>query len=202
MANFKSFKAKTYFAFGAIVFISLILLLTVFRLFSILEGLESYVTNVTELKEHVQNAKENESNMFSFDTRSASFINDGASVYADNIDSLQISMVNEIEALLEHDLTTDYELDNEFTALSDAFQQYYSLIEEVKDKIQTRGFGKHKLAGELSAQVSSLSVKSSMSAFDIQVDEISQQIYDFQIAESAEGAAALEGTLNELIKMY
>lgn len=93
MTKFKSFKANTYFAFGSIIFISLILLLTVFRLFSILKGLKSYIDNVTLKRKWLRRKGKQ---YVLFNTRSGDFTNDNKSIYAANIDSLQECMINEI----------------------------------------------------------------------------------------------------------
>lgn len=197
--NFKSFKAKTLFSFGVIIFLSVILLLTVFRLFIVLDNLDSYVGKVAELKNHVHRVKENENKMFLFDTKNENFIKKGISKYTGNIDSLQDNLINDIVYLLEHDLTDKYDLTDDFTTLSDGFQIYFSSIEEVKRKIQKRGFGNLSLAGELDKQIQSLKVKSLMSEYEVIINEISNSIYNFNLVESESNAETIRQSISAIL---
>lgn len=66
MLRFKSFKARSYFAFGTIVFLSIILLLTVIRIFLVLDDLDAYDKRVATLKNHIHSLKESENKIVSF----------------------------------------------------------------------------------------------------------------------------------------
>lgn len=197
MRGFKSFKSKTYFAFGSIAVLSIVLLLTLFRLFSVLDGLDSYVLKVTALKNQIHNVKDNENKMFLFDTKSVDFIKSGNSQYVTSIDSLQNNMINEIGDLLDHNLTEEYDLNEDFTTISEAFQQYYSLLEEAKSKIQKRGVDNLGVSGQLNSQLEGLKVKALLSEYEVLTNEIINSIYNFYLVESEENAIAIEEKIKE-----
>ncbi len=197
MRGFKSFKSKTYFAFGSIAVLSIVLLLTLFRLFTVLDGLDSYVLKVTALKNQIHNVKDNENKMFLFDTKSIDFIKSGNSQYVARIDSLQNNMINEIGDLLDHDLTEEYDLNEDFTTISEAFQQYYSLLEEAKSKIQKRGVENLGVSGQLNSQLEALKVKALLSEYEVLTNEIINSIYNFYLVESEENAVIIEEKIKD-----
>lgn len=188
MVGSKSFRSKTYFSFGIIIFLSVTLLFTVLQLFSILDGYSSYVDRVDALKNHVHRVKENENKMFLFDTKNLHFMKTDSSEYVQAIEHHQFEMTEEIINLLEHPLTNDYDLKDEFTSLNEYFQDYTSLIEDVKMKIKQHGFGEVGVSGELDQKINSLMVKSLMSEYEVTVSQISKLIYDFQLKETEEAS--------------
>ncbi len=202
MRNSRSFKAKTYFSFGIIIFLSVTLLITVLQLFSVLDGYSSYVERVDTLKNHVHRVKDNENKMFLFDKRNPVFIENGESVYASGIEDYQIKMMDEIIELLDHPLTEDYGIENKFTELNDHFQTYTSLIEEVKEKIRKQGFGSEGVSGELNAILEELKAKVKMynSPYEIIIIEMSDAMYNFNLKETKEASAEILNTLNSLIE--
>lgn len=199
MIKLNSFKSKNYLAFGTLVVLSVILLTTVVRLFSVLEGMDSYVNKVADLKNHIHRVKDNENKMFLFDTKNKTFIETGWSQYSEKMDLLQGQMTDGIISLLEHDLTEDYNLIDNFTTLNEHFQLYYSLIDEVKGKIKKRGFGSLNMAGELDGFVQSLKVKSSMSEYEVVINEISNSIYSFNLVESEKNANQIKESIGAII---
>ena len=200
MRGLKSFKSKTYFAFGSIAILSIVLLLTVFRLFSVLDGLDTYVLKVTALKNQIHNVKDNENKMFLFDTKNPDFITKGKSNYVSKIDSLQDNMINEIGDLLDHDLTYEYSLEDDFTTISEAFQLYYSLLEEAKSKIQKRGVDKLGISGELNNQLEAIRVKSLLSEYEVITNEIINSVYNFYLVESEDAALTIEAKIKDQIE--
>lgn len=199
MLRFKSFKARSYFAFGTIVFLSIILLLTVIRIFLVLDDLDVYDKRVVTLKNHIHSLKESENNMFLFDTKNKDFIQAGVSENTLRMDELQTLITEEVSYLIDHDLTKDYQLIGAFTKLNDHFQNYYGLIEDVKGKIQKRGFGSFNLAGELESSLNSLKVQSLLSEYEVVISEISNSIYDFSLVESNENADRILANIKAII---
>lgn len=200
MFRSKSFRSKTYLSFGIIIFLSVTLLVTVLQLFSILDGYTSYVDRVDALKNHVHQVKENENKMFLFDTKNLHFMESDSSEYVQAIEHYQFEMTEEIINLLEHPLTTDYNLENEFTVLNENFQVYTSLIEEVKMKIKEHGFGEIGVSGDLDKSINQLMVKSLMSEYEVSVSQISKLIFDFQLKETEEASLKVIDLLQGVIE--